>query len=231
VGRGGAGQPVAAVKLAVQNGGGGVEPAQAFGDQRGVGRADAVATFGAKFELHHVAGADEVFLAPADPADHVGLVPALPPEVGACQLRQAAGDGVGFPERLAILDQDRDALVRVKLQEAVGVVGVEGRRPLQRHWRVQVAGHGNRKARVRVPGVVKRGGHRAPVGGIGRKMTAPARQSHGLSVRVGACPDPERTGADSRPGQPPRTADCQGDGCPGDTIYPRPQGKAASLLR
>jgi hypothetical protein len=46
--------------------------------------AERVAPLGAALEVHHVASAHEVLLAPADPADHVGLVVAAAPEIGTC---------------------------------------------------------------------------------------------------------------------------------------------------
>jgi hypothetical protein len=71
------------------------------------------------------------------------------------RLRTLPGDGVGLPERRAVLDEDRDAGVGVERSEELDLVRREGIGADEFDGRLHVARHRHREPWVRVAGVVE----------------------------------------------------------------------------
>lgn len=108
-----------------------LEALQAVGHLLLVDRAEPIPLLGPALEMDDVTGPHEVFFAPAEPADHLGLIVAGAPEIRTRIARQPAGDGVGFPEALTGADENGYREIRIQRTESVGLARREGRGGLE----------------------------------------------------------------------------------------------------
>src|SRR6185437_11575091 len=141
-------EPVPGLKMLLQNGRGGRKFVQARFNHVLPNGADCVALLGHALEMDLIAGADEIPVAPADPAHDFGQSLAHRPEIGFGQLRKPAGDGVRLPQRPLALDQDGDAEVRVEPDEFLALPGRERRGEFEFDRRIEEAGNRDREARI-----------------------------------------------------------------------------------
>src|SRR4051794_24672572 len=105
--------------------------------------------------MHGVAGPDEIFLAPAQPADHVGLVAAAAPEIRPRFARQKAGYGVGFPQAAARPCQYRQGKIGIELTKPLSLPGRHGCRELTLDLGLQMTCRCYRKARIGIAAEVQ----------------------------------------------------------------------------